>query len=126
MNKITILSESSSSGIIIARARPAFWNFGQIVTILIRKDEDNITEVEISSRPEMPYDIFTKSVNWENVERIAGLIYSRATNSEYDPAILKKQIMKTKAKDKASNLAVYILTLLIVFLLDHLKNIWMA
>lgn len=113
LEKYIFISESSMDGIIVAQTKNRFfWDRKQIVSIQIREVGATTSEVEITSRPDAIYQFDTEYLNLVNVENIASMILSLATNSKYDPTVCHERAMKAKSRDGVADRLTMMLTIL--------------
>lgn len=84
LNPAKIKNENLKSGIIEFRTRIRWYDFGDVITINLKKINENLTEVEISTRPIPRTVLVGDGRSWKHVEDICNYL------KEKDAEINKK------------------------------------
>jgi len=91
LNPAKIKEESPENGVIKFRTRMKWDAFGEIITINLKKINENLTEVEISTRPIPPTILAGSGYSWKYVEDICNYLKER------DVEINKKVLVDSAA-----------------------------
>lgn len=72
--KAKVKSFDEENGIIIAKTGMSWKSFGEILSITVKKDDENQTRIRIESRPTLSTTMVDYGKNLENVEKLYNLM----------------------------------------------------